>query len=58
VKDGHCLVEELAVGMRFTIKGDRVFECGERVRKRIKATEVATGKIYLFSPVYEVKLLT
>ena len=58
VKDGHCLVEELAVGMRFTIKGDRVFECGERVRKRIKATEVATGKIYLFSPVYEVKLLS
>ncbi len=57
VKEGHCLVEELAIGMKFAIKGNRVFECGERVRKRIKATEIATGKVYLFSPVYEVKLL-
>lgn len=58
VKEGYCLVEELSVGMRFTIKGNRVFECGERVRKRIKATEISTGKVYLFSPVYEVRLIT
>jgi len=58
VKEGNCLVEELAVGAKFAIKGNRVFECGERVRKRIKATEIATGKVYLFSPVYEVKLIT
>jgi len=57
VKDGHCLVEELAIGAKFIIKGNRIFECGERVRKRIKATEIATGKVYLFSPVYEVKLI-
>ncbi|MEY2811981.1 MAG: hypothetical protein RI991_976, partial [Bacteroidota bacterium] len=24
---------------------------------RIKATEIATGKVYLFSPVYEVKVV-
>ncbi len=54
-KEGHCLVEELHVGSLFVIKGGRVFQCGERVRKRIKATEIATGKVYLFSPVYEVK---
>lgn len=58
VKEGHCLVEELSIGAKFAIKGNRIFECGERVRKRIKATEVATGKIYLFSPVYEVKLIS
>ncbi|MFM1795070.1 MAG: hypothetical protein RL642_1455 [Bacteroidota bacterium] len=58
VKEGHCLVEELNVGAKFSIKGNRLFECGERVRKRIKATEIATGKVYLFSPVYEVKLLS
>jgi SprT protein len=55
MKEGHCLVEELHVGSLFVIKGGRVFQCGERVRKRIKATEIATGKVYLFSPVYEVK---
>jgi predicted SprT family Zn-dependent metalloprotease len=58
VKEGHCLVEELAIGTKFAIKGNRIFECGERVRKRIKATEVSTGKVYLFSPVYEVKLIS
>ena len=58
VKEGHCLVEELSIGAKFEIKGNRIFECGERVRKRIKATEVSTGKIYLFSPVYEVKLIS
>jgi hypothetical protein len=56
VKEGHCLVEELSVGALFVIKGGRVFSCGERVRKRIKATEIATGKVYLFSPVYEVQV--
>ena len=55
MKEGHCLVEELHVGSLFVIKGGRIFQCGERVRKRIKATEIATGKVYLFSPVYEVK---
>jgi hypothetical protein len=55
-KEGHCLVEELQVGSEFMIKGGRKFERGERVRKRIKATEIATGKVYLFSPVYEVKI--
>jgi SprT protein len=57
VKEGHCLVEELTIGAKFEIKGNRIFECGERVRKRIKATEVSTGKVYLFSPVYEVKMI-
>lgn len=58
IKEGHCLVEELTIGAKFTIKGNRIFECGERVRKRIKATEVSTGKVYLFSPVYEVKQIS
>lgn len=57
VKEGHCLVEELPIGAKFVIKDNKIFECGERVRKRIKATEIATGKVYLFSPVYEVKFL-
>jgi SprT protein len=48
------LVEELAAGDLFEIKGGRIFKKGEKVRKRIQCTEVSTGRLYLFSPVYEV----
>ncbi len=53
-KEGVVLVEELAPGDTFLIKNDRVFRRGERVRTRIKAIEIKTGKVYLFSPIYEV----
>lgn len=55
-KDGTALIESLPAGTLFTIKGDRQFLKGDKVRKRYKCTEVATGKVYLFSPVYEVDL--
>ena len=48
-------VEQLPVGQLFEIKGKRIFEKGEKIRKRFKCREVATGKWYLFSPVAEVK---
>lgn len=54
IKDGHVLVDELPVGALFTIEKGRVFKRGEKIRKRIRCEEMATGKIYLFSPVYEV----
>lgn len=54
-KDGHYLVEQLADGDLFRIKGGRVFEKGQKNRKRYKCREVATGKLYLFSGVYEVE---
>jgi hypothetical protein len=54
-KDGVILIESLPVGALFSIKGGRVFLKEERVRKRFKCKEIATGKIYLFSPVYEVQ---
>ncbi|MFN5421850.1 MAG: SprT-like domain-containing protein [bacterium] len=53
-KDGVVLVEELVPGETFHIKGGRLFRRGEKVRTRIKAIEIKTGKVYLFSPVYEV----
>lgn len=53
-KEGVVLVEELALGDTFMIKGNRLFRRGDKVRTRIKAVEVTTGKVYLFSPVYEV----
>ena len=53
--DRHRLVEELPVNALFRLSDGRVFQKGEKLRKRFKCAEVATGKVYLFSPVYEVQ---
>jgi SprT protein len=52
------LIEELREKELFTIENGRVFQKGERIRKRYKCTEVKTGKVYLFSPVYEVEVVS
>ncbi len=54
-KEGFCLVEELAEGEHFRISGGRIFKRLHQQRKRIQAMEIATKKVYLFSPVYEVE---
>jgi len=56
-KEGIHLVEQVSEGGLFSIKGGRIFKRGEKVRKRYKCVEVKTGKLYLFSPVYEVVVL-
>lgn len=56
-KEGHHLVEDVPLHALFRLKDGRVFKRGVQLRKRIKCQEVATGKLYLFSPVYEVELL-
>lgn len=53
-KPGMKRIEELTEGKQFIIANGRAFQKGERMRKRYKCTELATGKMYLFSPVYEV----
>jgi SprT protein len=53
-KEGIFFVEQIIQGEKFKIKGNRIFEKGERIRKRYKCREIATGKWYLFSPVSEV----
>jgi SprT protein len=54
-KDGTLLVETIPQGTLFRIKGERIFRKEEKVRKRYRCVEVKTGKVYLFSPVYEVE---
>jgi SprT protein len=51
------MVEQIAEGGLFDGGGGRIFKKGNRLRKRFQCTEMATGKIYLFSPIYEVKPL-
>jgi len=56
-KEGQLAVEQVAPGALFAIKGGRIFKKGEKIRKRYKCIEVATGKWYLFSGLYEVKVV-
>lgn len=57
-KAGMALVEELPDGALFAIAGGKLFKKGKQLRKRFQCIEVQTGKHYLFSPVYEVKLVS
>lgn len=51
---GHLVfVEEVGTGLLFKTHDGRVFRKGEKIRKRFRCEEVATKRIYLFSPVYE-----
>lgn len=56
-RPGIKLVEELEEGCRFVIKGGRMFERGEQLRKRIKCYELPERRTFLFNPLYEVKEL-
>jgi SprT protein len=54
-KEGLMLVEQIPEGGCFSLEDERVFRKGKKLRKRYQCVEVATGKLYLFSPIYEVK---
>lgn len=51
------LLEEVPGGAYFVTREGRVFQKGEKLRKRFRCMEKNTGKVYLISPLYEVKLL-
>ena len=57
-KDGIFFLEELPAGSLFKVTSGTVFKKGERLRKRFKCVEIATKKIYLFSPVYQVAFIS
>ena len=50
-------VESLPEGALFKTSDGRIFQKGERLRKRFRCVEVATKRLYLFSPVYEVEVV-
>lgn len=54
-KGGLMLVEQIPEGGCFSLEDQRIFRKGKKLRKRYQCVEVATGKLYLFSPIYEVK---
>lgn len=54
-ENGMVMVEQIQDGRFFEIEKGKIFRKGKKLRKRYQCTEVNTGKVYLFSPVYEVK---
>jgi predicted SprT family Zn-dependent metalloprotease len=48
-------VEELEEGRLFSIDNGQIFQKGKRIRKRFQCKEIETGRLYMFSPVFEVK---
>jgi SprT protein len=52
---GLQMVEQLQEGSLFRIENGKIFKRGKKIRKRFQCEEVGTGKLYLFSPIYEVK---
>ena len=54
IDEGYCLVEEIEEGGVFQISDGRVFKRVKKLRKRIQAIEITTGRMYLFSPIFEV----
>ncbi|MBA4168499.1 MAG: SprT-like domain-containing protein [Chitinophagaceae bacterium] len=55
--DGRVMVEQIAEGKFFEAGKDKIFRKGKKLRKRYQCVEIATGKLYLFSPIYEVKVV-
>ena len=56
--NGHLiLLEHLPYRTHFLFNGNRLFEKGEKLRKRYRCKEIATGAVYLFSPLAEVEVL-
>lgn len=51
------MVEELPPSSLFRTHDGKTFKKGIKLRKRFKCEELETGKVYLFSPVYEVEEL-
>jgi hypothetical protein len=56
-KEGHMFVAHLAEGTLFESLKGRVFRRGKKRRIRIECVEIATGQVYSFSALTEVKVI-
>ena len=56
-KEGHAFVAHLPEGTMFESLKGRVFRRGKKRRNRIECVEVATGHVYSFSALTEVKVI-
>jgi hypothetical protein len=56
-KEGHAFVANLAEGTLFESLKGRIFRRGKKRRIRIECVEIATGHVYSFSAITEVKVI-
>lgn len=56
-KKDVLMLEELPHNTMFATKDGRIFQKGEKLRKRFRCVEKSTGLVYLFSGLYEVKMV-
>jgi hypothetical protein len=57
IKEGHSFVANLPEGTIFESLKGRIFRRGKKRRIRIECVEVATGQLYSFSALTEVKVI-
>ncbi len=55
-QNGHVFLEYLPQNTVFLYNGTRVFQKGEKIRKRFRCREISTGAIYLFNALAEVEI--
>jgi hypothetical protein len=56
-ESNHHTIETLPASSVFSLKNGRIFQKGEKLRKRYRCVEVKTGRVYLFNPIAEVQLM-
>jgi hypothetical protein len=56
-KENSLLIEQVPHNELFMAHDGRIFKKGEKLRKRYKCQEMATRRFYLFSALYEVRLV-
>jgi SprT protein len=52
------MVEQVPANSLFKTADGKIFKKGSKLRKRYQCVEVSTKKLYLFSPVYEVEIVS
>lgn len=57
VQEHLMFVESIPEGALFKTSDGRIFKKGQKMRKRFRCEEVATKRLYLFSPVYEAEVI-
>jgi predicted SprT family Zn-dependent metalloprotease len=55
--NGNKFIEEIPHHALFKTNDGRVYQKGNKLRKRFSCKEIKTGREYLFSPVYEVEMI-
>lgn len=58
VQDGVVVIEQIPEGAVFDAGNGKLFKKGKKLRKRYQCQEISSGQVYLFNPIYEVRLVS